>query len=208
MISKHNEIEAKLAADDVTLDDFRFFMNDNNFTRYELVSGPDTYYEQGDNVVRHRMDRRDGRHELTVKRRKSADSTRDREEIDLHFDQETEPRDVDAFLKATGFVPVFTLVKVAHIYWLEVEGIPLTVVFYEVWQQEPRPLPCPILNQPVPGARRFIEVEAEKGADVKKGDAKAVINRWVRRFQEHLGVGEPLNESLYEIYSGKRYQSV
>jgi hypothetical protein len=205
MISEHDEIEAKLSADGVELDGFRDFVQSHRFSKYEEVIGPDTYYESGDVVVRHRQDLRTGQHELTVKRRKSAKSTRDREEIDLKFSERTSTKDVAAFLKATGFTPVFMLVKIAHIYWLESDGVPMTVVFYDVWQQEPGSEPLRAVQA---GAKRFVEVEAEKGSDALKRDAKAVVDTWVKRFQTVLGLGEPLNESLYEIYSGKRYQSV
>jgi cell division protein FtsW (lipid II flippase) len=38
--------------------------------------------------------------------------------------------------------------------------------------------------------------------------AKKRVNAWVKEMQVKFGLGEPLNESLYEIYSGKKYQVV
>jgi hypothetical protein len=217
MISEHNEIEAKLAAEGVTLEQFAGFMNKGVYHRYEVVSGPDTYYERDDAVVRHRIDRESGRHELTVKRRKSEKSTRDREEIDLHFGKKTAPKDVDAFLKAVGFVPVFVLVKVAYIYHVVDDMVPLTIVYYHVWKQDTTEytLPPPgIVFTPPDDARTFIEVEAEKGSAARKKDAKALVEGWVRDIRDHMlvehniTIGEALNDSLYELYSGKRYQTV
>jgi adenylate cyclase class IV len=116
MIHEHNEIEAKLAADEVLVSDFCKLMFAQMPTKYECVTGPDTYYRQGENVIRHREKKNSKTHELTVKRRKSTKSTRDREEIDLHFAHNTGVLDVRAFLAATGFEKEFQLVKTAHIF--------------------------------------------------------------------------------------------
>jgi adenylate cyclase class IV len=202
MVSEHDEIEAKLAADNVSVSEFRRWMSaEVGLEQYLHIIGPDHYYESGPNVVRHREDRKDGRHELTVKRRKSGGSTRDRLEIDLHFGKKTKVDDVAAFLKATGFTHVFTLVKEAHIFWVKVtENITVTYVIYDVWRDagDGKKLDC----------KRFVEIEAEKGSDVTADTAKRHVRSLVRTLQQQFRLGEPLNESLYEIYSGKRYQSV
>lgn len=211
MIDEHTEIEAKLAADEVLVAEFKRWAFGHMPVGYERISGPDAYYECGDAVVRHRQDRRDGRHELTVKRRKSAKSTRDREEIDLHFGKKTKPEDVDAFLRAISFKHAFTLVKDAHIFWLTSDGVPLTLVIYEVGRQL-NDLAVEMkggeLVAKLVDVRHFIEVEAEKGYPGSKARAKQVVENWVSMLRSTFGLGEPLNESLYEIYSGKRYQSV
>jgi adenylate cyclase class IV len=199
VISEHDEIEAKLAADKIDLQIFKSFVwSTAEVEKFLHVIGPDRYYESGVNVVRHRQDRQDGRHELTVKRRKSDISTRDRVEIDLHFGKKTQPNDVDAFLRAVGFSHVFTLIKEAHIFWLRVSpNLILTCVLYDVWRED----------EPT-YRRRFIEIEAEKGSDVSPETAKKHVRRWVNMLNNEFDLGEPLNDSLYEIYSGKRYQSV
>lgn len=202
MLSEHDEIEAKLTAEGVPTWDFIQWINSQPYVeRYLHITGPDRYYESGVNVVRHREDRQDGRHELTVKRRKSDGSTRDRMEIDLHFGKKTKPADVDAFLKATGFTHVFTLVKEAHIFWYKLsENLMATFVIYDVWREGPDGTRL--------DTKRFIEVEAEKGSNVTSDTAKRHIRNQVKLLQTQFGLGEPLNESLYEIYSGKRYQTV
>jgi adenylate cyclase class IV len=204
MISEHNEIEAKLAADNVSVKDFQSFMEDT--TRYDIVNrkaieSPDGYYEQGPNVVRQRGALGDDAHELTVKLRKSDGSTRDRLEIDLHFSEETGVSDVVAFLEATGFKKAFTLTKQAYIYWVQLTTkVRASFVIYDVWQtnEAGEKINC----------KRFIEVEAEKGSDVEVETAKRHVREQVKILQAHFNIGEPLNESLYEIYSGKRYQTV
>jgi len=199
MIHEHNEIEAKLAADNVPISVFCKFMFSQLPTRYECVTGPDTYYRQGENVTRHRQKLNSKTHELTVKRRKSNKSTRDREEIDLHFPEKTTVEDVQAFLGATGFEKEFKLVKTAHIFWLPWNGVELSIVIYDVWRDE---------EGKKESCRRFIEVEAEKGSEATVVAAKKSVNEWVDIFRSNYRLGEPLNESLYEIYSGKRYQLV
>jgi adenylate cyclase class IV len=202
MISEHNEIEAKMAAGTVDTDRFlKWMFSQPYIERYIHVTGPDRYYENGPNVVRHREDRADGRHELTVKLRKSDGSTRDRLEIDLHFGKKTKPKDVDAFLKATGFTKVFTLVKEAHIFWVRLtDDVLTTFVIYDVWRDKG--------DGEKTEPHRFIEVEVEKGSDVTADTAKRHLRAQVKLLQAQFELSEPLNESLYEIYSGKKYQQV
>ena len=198
MISEHNEIEAKMAAEGVAFDVFkRYIMETYEVERYEVVAGtPDVYYESGANVVRHRIN--PGRHELTVKRRTSTGSTRDRLEVDLHFGKKTNPEDVGAFLRAVSFEEAFTICKEAHIFWARLSPqLQATFVIYDVWRAEE------------PGKRRrFIEVEAEKGSPCTPETAKRHVRRCVSNLQGRFKLAEPLNDSLYELYSGKRYQSV
>lgn len=198
MISEHNEIEAKLDAPFVSFDAFKkFALGTLGVERYEVITGtPDVYYEAGANVVRHRIN--PSRHELTVKRRTSTGSTRDREEIDLHFAKKTQPEDTAAFLRAVGFKEAFTLVKEAHIFWVRLSPqLQATFVIYDVWRAE----------EPTK-KRRFVEIEAEKGSPCTPETGKRHVRAWVKKLQDRFDLGEPLNESLYEIYSGKRYQSV
>ena len=199
MISEHNEIEAKLEADDILVSDYCKYMFGTLPTRYECVTGPDTYYTNGLNVVRHREKLNSKTHELTVKRRKTSQSTRDREEIDLHFLERTGVEDVRAFLKATGFKKEFRLVKTAHIFWMTSNGVELTHVIYDVWRDD---------DGSISQNKRFVEVEAEKGSDSTVAHAKREVNAWVKTLGEVFGPRAPLNDSLYEIYSGKKYLTV
>lgn len=194
MINQDNEIEAKIAADNVDLANFMVWCEQQKPHRYKFVNSPDYYYGQNGNVVRHRVNSQDS-HELTVKKRKSGSSTRDRLEIDLKFAETTKADDVTSFLLATGFNLEFSLRKEAHIYWFTEGKTHLSVVIYDVF--------CEGFPD-----RRFIEVEAEKGSDVTVEHAKKRVNAWVKDFQDCFHVGDPLNDSLYEIYSGNKYQMV
>lgn len=196
MIDEHTEIEAKMDAIDVSTSDFlKWMFKQPNIERYVVISSPDEYYESGDYVVRQRGD--DAHHELTVKLRKSDNSTRDRVEIDLKFAQSTTPDDVRAFLKSVGFKKAFTLTKLAHIFWVQfTKDLKVSFVIYNV------------VSDSHPGVRRFIEVEAEKGSSVTHETAKKHIRNIVKTLQTEFKLGEPMNDSLYEIYSGKKYRTV
>lgn len=203
MIHEHNEIEIKLDGTGVDIEEFKQFVFKKHPNSFLCILGPDTYYENGTHVVRHRKSKRaEGGHELTVKRRKSERSTRDREEIDLFFDvNRTKQKDVEAFLAATGFTPVFTLTKQAHIFHVPYVGFSVSAVIYDV---------C--IDQFDPDkTRRFIEVEVEKGGEISVDSAKRLLGSWVAELKvafPALADRQPLNDSLYEIFSGKKYNTV
>lgn len=197
MISKHDEIEVKLPADAVAVEKFkRHIVESVEVERFLHVEGPDCYYENGANVIRHRQDP-NGCHELTVKRRKSDRSTQDCHEIDLHMDLHlTTPADVKAFMAATGFEYQFTLVKDSHIFWARLgRDLLATFVLYDAWRADAPQ-----------DKKRFIEIEAEKGSPCSPETAKRHIRAWTQNLQNHLGAGDPANVRLYEMFSGKRYQ--
>jgi hypothetical protein len=102
-----------------------------------------------------------------------------------------------AFLKATGFTHAFTLRKDSHIYWVQLTPqLEASFVLYDVWKDQETK------------SRRFIEVEAEKGSNVTVETAKRHVQQQVKNMQAAFDLGDPLNDSLYEIYSGRKYQSV
>ena len=109
-MDRHYELEFKFLADHVDPGAFKSWCMSLGPTRFNSAAFPDVYWRRGDNVVRHRL-LWGGAGELTVKRRKSADSITDRQEIDLRFSPETTPQDVSAFLLAAGWALEFTLQK-------------------------------------------------------------------------------------------------
>lgn len=214
-LSKHEEIERKLAADDVDRLSFCQFVWSRApaVERFLHVAGPDYYHKNADRVVRHRVGKLNDRHELTIKLRTSESSTLSRREINLGFDRDTAPFDVQAFLDTAGFKRAMTIVKDADIFWVRPsDKITLTVVIYDAWrQEEERVTPTngtPYTRAVRVGQRRFIEVEAEAGSEVTVETAKRHVADWVKALREQFGLGEPLNESLWEIYSGERYDVV
>jgi adenylate cyclase class IV len=191
----HRECEIKLAADDVPVDEFVRWCFAKKPTRYMQGVGPDTYYGQGQNVVRHRKNG-EGAGELTVKRRTSTRSTKDRLEIDLRFNDLTKVDDVERFLIATGWKPEFTVVKSFHIFWFEAEFPSLEVVLYDVR--------CTYPNGKSTPSRRFVEVEVSK-KDSGHVRGFYALEDWEKQLREQFNIGATQSESLYEIYSGKRY---
>lgn len=194
-IPTHRELEVKIDASYVSVEEFNQWCFGRNPSRYEHILSPDTYYTQGKNVLRHRHGGNTAG-ELTVKRRKSKHSTKDRVEIDLRFDSNTTQFDVQRFLAATGWEPAFTVVKDCHIFWFTDRKPGVEVVLYDVRCVRP--------NGKETEPRRFVEIEIHK-ADSLLPSALLTLTDWEREARELFKLGDTQSESLYEIYSGKRY---
>jgi hypothetical protein len=194
--AEHRELEIKLAADGVHTDTFKTWCFERDPSRYLHVTGPDTYYTQGKNVLRHRQPGQGGPGELTVKRRTSKTSTKDRLEIDLRFDPNTSLEDVRRFLLATGWTPAFTVIKDCHIFWFEEWKPGVEAVLYDVR--------CVLPSGKETKPRRFVEFEIHK-ADSNHPKALTTLKDWENMARDQFSFGETMTESLYEIYSGKRY---
>jgi hypothetical protein len=195
-LDHHSELEFKFAAGHVDVDAFRVWAMELNPIGYKSRAYPDSYYRNGDAVVRHRQWPAPAG-ELTVKRRKSTTSIEDREEINLRFDGQTSCIDVTTFLHATGWVHEFTLLKhFSHVFWFTHGGAKLAVSLYEVERAETK------------DTRRFLEVEVERESDVSEETARKLLRLWSGAAAGNFNLDEPLKESLYEIYSGRRYASI
>lgn len=129
--------------------------------------------------------------ELTIKARLSEKSTTRRREINLKLAKETSPIMVQDFMKELGLGKVLPIFKDCDIYFITENGITVDVVWYLV---------------KVDGFidRVFIEVEVH---DAPVAASIAILKRWKRFLKDTFGVTDSdiVNESLYEIYSGKRY---
>lgn len=195
----YSEIEAKFDAREVSEVAFMRYAMERGPTSYRLVTGPDVYYEQGPNVLRHRLrSGTEGLGEITVKKRRANDSIMDRLEINLRFEKNTSPNEVEAFLQATGWTKAFTLMKSAQIFNYDYGPVHVSVVRYEVGQ---------VLDTgEVVKFRHFIEVEVEGTSKLTEREKSLHLLSWCANLRGALGLSEPLNQSLYEIYSGKRYQ--
>lgn len=194
----HKEIEIKIAADSVSVPEFNSWCFAKLPSQYLHVSGYDIYYNQGKNVVRHRQN--GGAGELTVKRRLTNKSTKNREEIDLHFDPKTAQTDIARFLEATGWNEQFKVFKDCYIFWFTNSQPATEVVIYDVRCIRP--------DGTKTHKSRFIEVEIHK-ADSNHVDSQEVIEQWEQEIRsEFPNCGITLNKSLYELYSGATYQIV
>lgn len=196
-MDKHSELELKFKADGIDFKVFnKYMLKHAGFNSSKIyTASPDVYYKQGDSVIRHRQNGENGG-ELTVKQRKDDDSIVDRVEIDLKFAEGTTERDVTAFLLATGWVERLDLNKWSHIYTVRRNGITSILAFYTVEEYSGLEV-----NPP----RDFIEVEIDKENEISEQQALDELNWWKKDLQFNLGLGEPINQSLYEIYTGERY---
>lgn len=198
------EIEYKFDASNVQLDELAIWAMEHKAVRYLKVTAPDHYYhrEGSDHVVRHRMS--GGAGELTVKTRKSKDSTVERQEIDLQFADSITGEQVHDFLIATGWQREITIHKCAHIWWFDAMtelGCPISLALYDAWIYSETT--CENDAQ-----RRLLEIEVEKGVDIPDVYAMKTLDFYKDLLRIKFPLGEPLNLSLYEMYSGKQYRVV
>lgn len=193
MPDQHSEIEVKLDASAVDRGSFLLFCASRFPDRYISIKGPDWYWQQGDNVVRHRHSEH-GAGELTVKRRRSTSSTLNRLEVDLMFANGQKVEDVETFLEASGWKRSFGLFKHADIFYFDDCPVPMTIVYYKVCRIDPNERDW----------RYFVEIEAAKGSSATVKESMAAVDEWRHVLQKSFRLGDPVNESLWEIYTGKR----
>lgn len=207
MADRRSEVEAKFDGTKVNVTDFVKYVADvsasgfAHLDKYKQVDGDDTYYQQGENFLRHRYDGQRRLSIFTVKQRKSAESISDRHEIDLPLDLEVDPDTAAAFLKMTGWKPVFTIHKMSYIAHMSVAqqfnaergGYVACLALYDVCDA----------RQPEHdmGWERYLEVEIEKDSDgITHENALIELGLWVKKLQAAFALGEPMNKSLFEIY--------
>lgn len=162
-----------------------------------IVGGWDTYYQQGDKILRHRCDGENGHQTncLTTKSRKSKKDLMDRHEVDLWFKPGTPPEDVETFLERTGWEPIFTIQKQYTVLHLKSSAGADNIVclaLYDVWEDDRKQ------------ARRFLEVEIERDSECTPAQGRAALKKWVQAVRARFSLEEPVNQSLYEIYAPKK----
>jgi adenylate cyclase class IV len=189
LTTEYSELEVKYDAGHVEFSDFQRWMQQEGFGPPRCVRGYDHYYRQGDNVIRFREPLDNLTYELTCKVRKSATSTQDRHEIDIHLDTKSTPDDVKRFLALAGFKHEKTIHKWAEIYHAGYVVQP--DIIFALYQ--------------IDGTRKYLEVEVEKSDKVSIVDATAILVKWNSRITERWDV-KRIELSLYEIYTGKLYK--
>lgn len=162
-----------------------------------IVGGWDTYYKQGDSILRHRCDGENGHQSncLTTKTRKSKKDLLDRNEVDLFLRPGTLPEDVEAFLQRTGWEQVFTINKQYTVLHLHSSSGPDNIVclaLYDVWEDDRKQ------------ARRFLEAEVERDSACTTTQGRAALKKWISSIRARFDLPEPVNQSLYEIYAPKK----
>jgi adenylate cyclase class IV len=193
--AEHFELEKKFDAKLVSVEQFKSWGFSKNPNEYLHAIGPDLYYVQGKNVLRHRQNG-DGAGQMTVKQRTSKRSTVLRGEIDLNFSHLNTVDDVTKFLRATGWREKFTVIKDCHIFSFRDSMPHMEAVIYDVRCFYPGG--C----EGVP--YRFLEIEVHKSHN-KHPKSHAALQIWEADLRKVLPVGKIMTKSLYEIYSGKRY---
>jgi hypothetical protein len=182
---------------------------------HKYVSSDDVYYRRGKSVCRFRVDGDRGcGGELTVKLRTSKKSIANRVEVDIRVSKRTTDADVRAFLAATGWETDLVIHKCADIIHVNaqmppgaptraqdasIEAMPVILAYYVV------------TTPPSKGKRRkaidrvFLEVEVDKDViqDLKAG--QKLLNLWEHGLRLMFPLSKPLNASLYELYTGRRY---
>ncbi len=190
-MDKHSEMEVKFRADGVTVEDVNAIFDMVDVSSYKKVGGYDRYYTQGDNIVRHRCDGLKKTSILTVKSRKQAESITDRHEIDMPIGLNVPEEDVTAFLAMTGWKLDFEIYKMSYIWHLHSENYSVCIALYDVWPEKA------VLGQ------RYLEVEIEKDSVCTDEQGLEYLAEWQEVFQFSLDLDNPLNKSLYELYSPK-----
>lgn len=212
--TQYSEVEHKYAADHVHVADFIEWVKSNLVgAKHTPVAGTDIYYRQGENVIRHRYPMV-GAGELTVKVRKDANTTTNRVEVDLPLAPKAEPADVERFLHYSGWLPEVTLFKTCNIYeFSHPENVStalmssatskpsISLVIYDIHH-------LPSEGQVAKKRRRFIEVEVEKSAGISQMAALSALAWWDSKLREAFKLSDPMNESLYELYTEGRYRTV
>lgn len=194
-MDKHLELEYKFAADGVDPVKFdqalRLLLPDETV----CVNVRDTYYldTESDETCRHRaVD--GGYQELTTKSRKSLDSLRERTEVNIKIDPTTTNEDVVQFMYMMGYVQEIRLDKPdCAVYSFHNGDAEVEVALYTVGHGGQ---PGDKLVDP----RTFVEVEVSGEMDQEK--AVELLDEWKAFLQETFKLGEPLNKSLFEMYSG------
>ncbi len=187
--ARHSELEIKIDASHIDRLKLFKWCNQKNPIEVVYASGPDDMYVNATNVIRHRFSADGKFNQLTVKKRKSKHSTLNRLEIDLDFEPETTVSDVSSFLLALGWKKSFTIIKNAWIFVFD----NVTVVYYNAYRKDK---PNKIFT--------FIEVEIEKSFDLNLRKSKQLLNKWKKEIAKEFKTKEPLNKSLWEIFSGKK----
>lgn len=195
----YTELEAKFEANGLTATALQQFVDrksslSSSYDKFCVV-GTDTFFATADRVLRFRRPiGTPGPKDtatLTYKQRRSNGNIRDRVEVDLFLDVERSNLEADAkaLVEAMGFVEHFSIVKESTIYDIRVgRGAVVVLALYDVLHQGK--------------ISRFLEVEIEKSSSISDAEAVLLLDTWIGYLSE-LGLGEPINKSLYQLYAPK-----
>ncbi len=191
-MNPHSELETKWSANLIGPDDVAQALGGEDVDSYKRVGGPDRYYKQGKNFLRHRCDGKRKTSVLTVKSRKSLDSIQDRNEVDMPIADYVPEADVTAFLLATGWELYFQIEKMSYIWRVINPTYTAVIALYDVFKLGPDGF-----------TDRYLEVEIEKDSVCTDTEGKTFLEAWNKKLEWRLDIGKPLNTSLLEMYGPK-----
>jgi adenylate cyclase class IV len=197
-MAKLKEIETKWNAEKVDRETYNrslssFLKSEKLKYKFLSVKGFDYYMAaKTGHVVRHRVSK--NTNELTVKARMDKSSTTIRAEGNISLSSSNDIREVHGTLSLLGFDNVTAIYKDCDIYFLDDNGTEVSIVWYTVKYQGRRD-------------RIFMEVEIH-GMSQQKSVKQ--LNKWSRIMSKLFGISkvDVVKDSLYEIYSGKKYRMV
>lgn len=193
-MAKFKEIEIKWNADKVERQVFnkaiRRYVKGKKY-RKVVVAGFDYYYSSREGyVLRHRHGAMTN--ELTVKARVSNKSTTVRREINVKLAKDVSPIQIQEMMGELGYDKALPIFKDCDIYFIQDGKYMIDIVWYRVTCGDKEP-------------RVFLEVEVH---EAPINVSLSMLRRWKRFLNDNFGVTDSdiVNESLYEIYSGRRYR--
>ncbi len=139
------EIETKYDASEISLKQFTALIESKfKVNKQLLVSSYDDYFTDKDNnFLRYRH--KEGRGELTIKRKLETHNNNKRVEVNLPTDGDN-IKAVTQFAELLGYKHNFCIYKTCQVYWVDNMVICYYVVYDEEWKEQ----------------RRFIEIEADE----------------------------------------------
>ena len=179
------EIEVKYDASEVSLKSFVSLV-ESKFTvkKHLLVSSYDDYFvDKDNNFLRYRH--KEGRGELTIKRKLDEHNNNKRIEVNLPTDGNAMEA-VSQFASLLGYKHNFCVYKTAQVYWVDNMVICYYVVYNEEWKEQ----------------RRFIEIEADEDFPWEtEAQALNAVEQY-EKILEPLGlrVKNRLKKSLFEMF--------
>lgn len=193
-MSRHQELEFKYRADEVSLQAFIALIGNPGLKRRLDISSWDTYYTNADgNFIRCRHSATSP--ELTIKRKNNNTNNWDRVEVDLKLapvtdgtNSEEMSYDVDRFCDLLGYQKDFKIYKSCFIFWHENVNYVYYIVYDEDMQEQ----------------GRFVEVEVTKTEYYESDPQTMLLTAEQHLAQIGLSPRKRLKKSLFEMYrSGK-----
>jgi adenylate cyclase class IV len=182
---RFREIETKYDASEITLKSFTDLIKSKFKVRKFLrVGSSDDYFvDKDNNYLRYRH--KEGRSELTIKRKLDQHNNNKRIEVNLPTTGATIEA-VAQFAELLGYKHNFCVYKTCDIYWIGTVIVCYYVVYDEEWKEQ----------------RRFIEIEADEELEWEsETQAWSAVESYEEEF-EPLGIKAKsrLKKSLFEMF--------